>query len=271
MVRRSPSTSRLPVLLMRGEPPQFDFRRGNGAARLLLVCDHASRRVPKALADLGLADEYLARHLGWDIGAATVTRSLSRRLDASALLAGYSRLVIDCNRDPTDVTSIPVESDGVAIPGNRDLTPAQRAARHAALFMPYHAAITGWIDAALAAGHAPALVAIHSFTPSMAGVVRPWHVGILWDGDARMSAPLLAVLRSDSALVVGDNEPYSARQPAGFTLRHHAFARDLPHVAIEIRQDLIAERSGAESWAKRLAAALGPILADPATRRAASR
>jgi predicted N-formylglutamate amidohydrolase len=104
------------MLLVRGEPPQFDFRRGNAAARVLLICDHASRRVPKALADLGRADEYLARHIGWDIGAATVTRSLSRRLDAPALLAGYSRLVIDCNRDPTDASSIPVESDGVAIP-----------------------------------------------------------------------------------------------------------------------------------------------------------
>lgn len=259
------------MLLTRGEPPQVEFHRGGAAARALLVCDHASRRVPKALADLGLAEEYLARHIGWDIGAAAVTRGLARRLDAPALLAGYSRLVIDCNRDPTDATSIPAESDGVAIPGNRDLTPTERAARHDALFAPYHAAIAGWIDGALAAGRAPAVLAIHSFTPSMTGIARPWHVGILWDGDARISAPLLAALRSDSALVVGDNEPYSARQPAGFTLRHHALARGLPHVAIEIRQDLIADDSGAESWAERLAKALGPILADPAIRQAAPR
>jgi predicted N-formylglutamate amidohydrolase len=235
--------------------------------RVILTCDHASNRVPRALAQLGLDDAALAQHIGWDIGAAAVTRRLATVLGASAVLAGTSRLVIDCNRDPDDPSSIPTVSDGVAIPGNRDLTDADRRARRAAFFAPYHAAIQGLIEAALARGIVPALVSVHSFTPELGGTARPWHVGILWDGDGRLPQPLLAALRGDAALTVGDNQPYSARQPAGYTVRHHALERGLPHVAIEIRQDEIADDAGATRWAARLAAALQPILADKALYR----
>ena len=242
----------------------FDPVEQHAAAgsRVILTCDHASNRVPRALGRLGLDAATLARHIGWDIGAAAVTRRLATRLGASAVLAAYSRLVIDCNRDPDDASSIPAVSDGVAIPGNRDLSDAARRARRAAIFDPYHAAIQGLIVAALARGTVPALVSIHSFTPELGGTARPWHVGILWDGDGRLPQPLLAALRGDAALTVGDNQPYSARQPAGYTVRHHAFERGLPHVAIEIRQDEIADDAGATRWAERLAAALTPILAD---------
>lgn len=236
-------------------------------SRVVLTCDHASNRVPRALGKLGLDDDALARHIGWDIGAAAVTRRLAPALGASAVLAGYSRLVIDCNRDPDDPSSIPATSDDVEIPGNRDLTDDARRARRTAIFDPYHAAIAGRLEATSARGAAPALVSIHSFTPSLGATARPWHIGILWDGDGRIPTPLLAVLRDDAALVVGDNEPYSARHPAGYTVRHHALARGLPHVAIEIRQDEIADAAGAEAWADRLAAALKPILADDALYR----
>ncbi len=172
-----------------------------------------------------------------------MTRRLAALLDAPAILAGFSRLVIDCNRDLDDASSIPETSDGVPIPGNRNLAAPARAARQEKIFAPYHAAIDAWLEARRARGLVPAFVSIHSFTPVMDGKARPWHVGILWDSDARIPLPLLAALRSDPSLVVGDNEPYSAREPQGYTVRNHAVARGLPHVAIELRQDLIARRS----------------------------
>ncbi|MDE1967487.1 MAG: N-formylglutamate amidohydrolase [Alphaproteobacteria bacterium] len=248
------------------DPVPVEFHSADGA-RVILCCDHASNRVPRTLVQLGLGDEVLARHIGWDIGAAAVTRRLAPALGAASVLAGYSRLVIDCNRDPDDPSSIPATSDGVVVPGNRELSADARHARRAAIFTPYHTALTQSIDAVLARGAAPALISVHSFTPSLGGKARPWHIGILWDGDGRIASPLLAALRDDAALVVGDNEPYSARQPAGYTMRHHALERGLPHVAIEIRQDEIADDAGAAAWANRLAAALRPILDDGALYR----
>ncbi len=147
------------------------------------------------------------------------------------------------------------------MPGNRGLAPEARAARRAAIFAPYHAAIDDWIETRLARGVVPAVLSIHSFTPVMGGKRRPWHVGVLWDRDPRIPVPLLQALRADAALVVGDNEPYSARVPAGYTVRHHAAARGLPHVAVELRQDLVADDAGAARWTGILATALAPILA----------
>lgn len=250
-------------LLAPGDPPAVEFFRAEGKAPVLLTCDHASRRVPHRLRSLGLDAATLAQHIGWDIGAAAVTRALAERLDAPAILAGYSRLVVDCNRALEDPTSIPAVSDGIAVPGNRDLAPEMRAGRVDALFRPYHAAIEQALDAFAQRGVHPAVLSIHSFTPMMNGIARPWHVGILWDKDPRIPVPVLAALRADPAIVVGDNEPYSAREPAGYTVRTHAVGRGLPHLAVELRQDLIAEDAGALGWARRLARALTDILRDP--------
>lgn len=248
-------------LLGAADPAAVEHCHSGGSAPVLLTCDHASRAVPQALASLGLAEADLARHIGWDIGAAAVTRRLAALLDAPAILSGYSRLVIDCNRDPDDASSIPAVSDAVAVPGNSGLSAASLAARRGEIFAPYHAAIASWIAASLARAIVPAYLSIHSFTPEMSGRKRPWHVGVLWDRDARIPLPLLTALREDVALVVGDNEPYSAREPPGFSLHHHAASRGLPHVEIELRQDLIADAAGAAQWADRLAIALRPILA----------
>ena len=261
------SAATAPFLLGPDDPAPVEICHGGGGARVLLTCDHASNAIPCALAGLGLAPGLVEQHIGWDIGAAAVTRLLAPALDAPAILSGYSRLVIDCNRDPADPSSIPEASDGVGVPGNRRLSAGERASRRAACFEPYHRAIAARLDRLIAAARVPALLSIHSFTPVMNGSSRPWHVGILWDKDPRIPVPLLAALKADPALIVGDNEPYSAREPAGFTVRHHAASRGLPHVAIELRQDLIAEPAGAGAWAARLAAALAPILAQPETYR----
>jgi len=250
-------------LLTPSDPPPVEHVDREGKTPVLLTCDHASRRVPRALDNLGLDEAKLSLHIGWDIGAAAVTRDLAARLDAPAVLAGYSRLVIDCNRNIEDPTSIPRVSDGIEVPGNRDLTAEQRTQRVEAIFRPYHGAIEAALDRFAARGVHPAVFSVHSFTPTMNGFNRPWHIGILWDKDPRIPVPLMAALRREKGLVVGDNEPYSAREPAGHSVRTHAMSRGLPHVAVEIRQDLLAEHSGQREWAERLHRLLLPILEDP--------
>ncbi|HEV8016105.1 MAG TPA: N-formylglutamate amidohydrolase [Stellaceae bacterium] len=251
-------------LLTADEPPAVERCHANGKAPVVLTCDHASRRIPAVLGMLGLTEAVIQRHIGWDIGAAAVTRRLAPLLDAPAVLAGYSRLVIDCNRPVDDPSSIPPESDGIVVPGNAGLGDAAIAMRRSSLHAPYHAAIDDEIARVERAGVVPAIVSIHSFTPQMKGFARPWHVGVLWDGDGRIALPLLAALRGElGPALVGDNLPYSAREPVGYTQRFHAFDRGRSHVAIELRQDLVAEEAGAAVWAERLARLLQPILATP--------
>jgi predicted N-formylglutamate amidohydrolase len=236
-------------LLAPDEPPAFEIDNATGRAPLVLVCDHASNRVPRSLDRLGLPEARLFEHIGWDIGAAQVARRLARRFNAPLALTGYSRLVLDCNRALEDPSSIPAESDGVAVPGNRGLTREQRAARAAALFHPYHAAVDELVVAHAKRDEAIAVVSIHSFTQVFGGRRRPWHIGVLWNEDGRIALPLLGALRANPDLVVGDNEPYSGRDAVGYTVRQHAERRGYAHVALEIRQDLIGDAEGAERWA----------------------
>ncbi len=251
-------------LLGPGDPLPVEIVHPGGAAPVLIVCDHAAKAIPRALAGLGVCDGDQCRHIGWDIGAAAISRGLSRRLDAPAVLAGYSRLVVDLNRQPGDPTSIPEVSDDTPVPGNAGLSEADIDARLQTFFWPYHHAITETLGRQWRrAGLPPALVAIHSFTPAMAGRERPWHVGVLWNHDARMAGPLLRALNAVPGLEVGDNEPYSGRE-VGFTMARHAEAAGLPHVALEIRQDLIADAPGVARWVDVLATALSGILGDPA-------
>jgi len=252
------------TLLGPDDPPPFEILHPAGRAPLLIICDHASRAMPRALGQLGLDETLLMRHIGWDIGAAEVTRRLAALLDAPAVLCGYSRLVIDCNRGLGDPTSIPEESDGVRVPGNVGPTPAARVARVDGIFRPYHAAIEAQLAVFAERGIVPVVFSVHSFTPVMDGFARPWHVGGLWDKDPRVPVPLIAELAAaDPRRIVGDNEPYSAREPAGYSIRTHAEPAGLPHAAVEIRQDLIDTPAGAAQWADALAAALTPILARP--------
>jgi predicted N-formylglutamate amidohydrolase len=247
-------------LLGPDDPPPVTIENSGGSAPILIVCDHASRAVPRALDRLGLEEALLMRHIGWDIGAAEVAVRLAQRLDAPAVLSGYSRLVVDCNRRPEDPTSMPEVSDGIVVPGNRGLAPADRRARLEACFEPYHRALAERIAAFRARGTTPAILSIHSFTPVMNGVARPWHVGVLWERDPRIAVPLIAQLAGDPQRVVGDNEPYSAHDPAGYTMRRHALPAGLAHGLVEIRQDLIDTPAGAAAWAEILATALAPIL-----------
>jgi predicted N-formylglutamate amidohydrolase len=225
---------------------------GNPASGFLILCDHASNALPEPYGTLGLPAAELERHIAYDIGAATVARTLAAALGAPALLAPCSRLLIDPNRGLDDPTLIMKLSDGAVVPGNLRIDAAERARRIERYYQPYHQAIAERIDRALALGRPPDLISIHSFTPLWKAVPRPWHVGILWEGDRSLPAALIAALAADPALVVGDNEPYAGGLP-GDTMDTHAVGRGLRHALIEIRQDLIAVASDAVEWGERLA------------------
>lgn len=243
-------------LLAADEPPAFSAYNPDGTFPLLLACDHAGNAVPRALADLGLPRTELSRHIGWDPGGLDVGRRLSELLDAPFVASTYSRLVIDCNRWPGGDGSTPEVSDGTPVPANRVLDATAIKARADACFWPYHNALDEQLDRFAARGVKPALFVVHSFTPVMRGVQRPWQLGVLWRHDARLPKALLAGLQEIPDIFVGDNEPYSARDPVEYTLQAHAEPRGLPHCSIEIRQDLIGDRAGALRWAELIAPAL---------------
>lgn len=243
-------------------PAPFEAIDGAEDAKVLIICDHASPVIPARLGELGVDEQARLSHVAWDIGAAEVTRRLARRLNCPAVLAGVSRLVIDCNRQPGDPTSIPSCSCGVAVPGNAAVDDAEADARAEEWFWPYHHEIGTRLAHLLRHGIPPAMISVHSFTPSLNGVARPWHVGVLWNRDSRMAGPVLDRLRAHGDLVVGDNLPYSGRE-INYTLDTHAGAAGLPHVSFEIRQDLIGDAAGCARWGDLLADALGPVLAQP--------
>ena len=234
-----------------------------GARRdLLLVCDHASNRIPAEFAGLGLDDEALASHIGWDIGAGALTRRLAALLDAPALLCRFSRLLVDPNRALNHPQAIPAESGGVRVPGNEGLTPAERECRAARFHRRWHEAIAAALDGL----GAPALVAAHSFTPVLDVGERPWQASVLHDDDERLARPLLRALRRCDGLTIGDNEPYTGYSSLSYTLPHHAGRRGLRSAALEVRQDLLASQEGVERWAHILAGALGEALGGEAHR-----
>lgn len=251
-----------PAAVLPEDSAMVELYRLQGKAPCLLLCDHAGRRIPKRLGRLGLPEHELARHIGWDIGAADVTRQLAALLDAPAVLCHLSRLVIDPNRQPGDPSSIPEVSDETPVPGNQGLDAAE-ARRRLAYFLAYHRAVARQIARLRRRVGVPAIVSIHSFTPIIQRGPRPWQVAVLWDEDDRLAAPALDGLRRDGNLEVGDNQPYSGRYPIGYTIPFHARRPGLPHVTFEVRQDLIDTPPRAESWAARLAEVLRAPLCDP--------
>ena len=238
-------------------PPAVTVENEAGSSPILLICEHASSHIPDEYAHLGLAPEDRLRHIAWDIGAAALARRLSAQLDAPLFLAGYSRLLIDCNRPPGSPSSIPTRSEDTEIPGNQGLSGAEVAARTAAWFTPFQAAVTGLLDARVAAGRPGILIGVHSFTPVFRGVARPWQAGVLYAEAEALGARLIARLRADGTLCVGDNEPYRIEPEEDYTVPVHGDARGIPAALIEVRQDLLGDEAGVEKWAVRLAGVLG--------------
>jgi len=249
------------------EHESYRILPGRADRGLVVLCDHASNALPAEYGTLGLAPEELERHIAYDIGAAAVVEHLSRTLGAPALLTKFSRLLIDPNRGDDDPTLIMRLSDGAVIPGNRHLTGAERDKRTQRYYAPYHRAIDAVIDRCIAAGAPPTIVSVHSFTESWKGVPRPWHVGILWDTDARLAKPMLEHLQAEGDLVVGDNEPYTGKLH-GDCLWQHGTQRGLPNAIVEVRQDLIRTPEGQAEWGGRLERILRAIEArTPPVRR----
>lgn len=244
-------------LLAADEAPPVDARESGGA--YVIVCEHASNRLPRSLGTLGLGAGDLVRHIAWDPGAIEVAEGLAARLNATLVLQVYSRLAIDCNRDPALADAIATVSEDTPIPGNAALPAEGRAERVEAIWTPFHDAIEAELDRRAAARTPTALVTMHSFTPVYRGVSRPWHVGIISTADRRMAEPMLAELGRDPALVVGDNQPYSPKDNVDYTIRRHGLDRGLPHVMIEVRNDLLANPAGRRAWIDRLQAAIGAV------------
>jgi len=243
-------------LLAADEPPPVLASRRNGRSVFVIAVDHASRRIPRSLATLGLAQSDLERHIAWDIGALAVAQHVSAALDAPLVAQNYSRLVIDCNRRPGDPSSIPTISESTPIPGNLHISNEQVSAREREIFEPYHRHLGALLEERAAAGRRTILIVQHSMTNVFKGVRREMHAAVLYNKDARFAQCLLEVLRCEAGLVAGDNQPYSGKDQIGYTLPHHGESRNIPHVEVEIRQDLIQLPAGQIEWSGRMTAAL---------------
>ncbi|GBQ22681.1 N-formylglutamate amidohydrolase [Acetobacter estunensis NRIC 0472] len=254
--------SEMPPLLAAGVDPEAVNVVGgtDPTSPFLLVSDHAGRTIPQALGDLGVSAEERARHIGWDIGIDGVGRRLAEKTGALLIEQAYSRLVIDCNRAPGHPTAIVTASDGTPVPANADISAQDAAARTCAIFEPYHVRIGQELDRREADGRETFLIALHSFTPIMRGIKRPWHCGILHNHDPQFGHLLMELLREEG-FTVGDNEPYELTDTSDYTIPVHGERRKIPHVEIEIRQDLIPGWEGQEEWGDRLARLLPQAVA----------
>lgn len=240
-------------------PASVRVTNPGGASPYILTCDHASNFIPQEYGTLGLPESELARHIAWDPGALPVASMMAQALDASLVETRISRLVLDCNRplDAPDLIS-PV-SETTAIPGNEDLSQAEREARVARCWRPFHDTVDRLVAQRLAAGRETRLVSVHSFNPVYKGVSRPWHIGVIHDEDARLARPMLAALGAIPGVASAANQPYSPADRVYFTLEKHARPRGLACAMIEIRNDEIRDEAGQKLWAERLAAILGAV------------
>jgi len=243
-------------ILAPDEPPPFLEARRQGRSNFVIVVDHASARIPRALDNLGVPASELQRHIAWDIGALAVAQRVSAALDAPLVAQNYSRLVIDCNRDPKVATSIPTISELTEIPGNIALSEADREARRREIFDPYHDRVRALLDERAAAGRPTILVAQHSMTNVYKGSSREMHAAVLYNRDRRFAGLVLDMLRRETGLVVADNQPYFVTDETDYSIPRHGEARGLPHVEIEIRQDLLLDAAGQQDWALRITRAL---------------
>jgi len=236
-------------LLATDEPPPFTVDNENGTSPFLIVADHAGRYFPRRLGQLGLSNAECEAHMAWDIGAGAVCCLIGKALDAVVVRQNYSRLVIDCNRTPGSETSILDLSERTRVSGNIGLSQRHKLARFREIFQPYHDRIATELDRRREAARPTALISVHSFTPVFETAARLWHVGVLYNRDRRFAQILLELLHREDGLVVGDNEPYSVTDASDYTIPVHGEQRDLHHVALEIRQDLITDEAGQRMWA----------------------
>lgn len=244
-------------LLTDADPDPIDFFNPDGDADVLLVCEHAGQHVPEKLYGLQLSNSDMDKHIGWDIGAAAVTKKMSKLLNAPAILQRYSRLVIDCNRPPEAPDAMPEVADNVPIPGNQNLHPAARRQRVDEIFWPFHHVV----EEAIQSKRYRLVLSIHSFTPQLGDEARPWPLAFLFRGDAATPTKLASFIReSQPDLPIGMNEPYQIDDESDWFVPHHGEKNNIPHSLIEIRNDQIETENGQQLWAAQLALATTQLL-----------
>ncbi|WP_321393225.1 N-formylglutamate amidohydrolase [Emcibacter sp.] len=239
----------------------YEVLNPHGKANIVLICEHASNFIPDDYDNLGLNQTDLQRHIAWDIGMAAITRQLSKELDAPAILARFSRLLIDPNREPDHKTLIPEISDETVILGNRNLDHEARRERLDRFYHPFHDRTEELVRHKGHGGHVPLVCGMHSFTPVMNGAPRPWHAGMLWNRDPRLARELINRLQKKHSLMVGDNKPYSGRD-LFHTMNRHGADHGYPQVTIEVRQNEIDKPAGQNKWARLLAEELSELARD---------
>jgi predicted N-formylglutamate amidohydrolase len=244
------------ILLDPDDPPSYRVARAAGRSPFVLTCDHAGRVLPRRLGDLGLSERELETHIAWDLGVAGLGEKLAQALDAFLVLATYSRLVIDVNRPLAAPDSIVTRSERSEVSGNVGIDSEQARARAEAIFWPYHRRIESELERRALRGEPSVLVTLHSFTPVFMDVPRAVQLGVLYGRDDRLGRALLGLLRSENELCIGDNEPYAVSDEGDYTLLAHGERRGIPHVELEIRQDLIANEADQHAMATRLARVL---------------
>ncbi len=249
------------------DPPPFERVNADGKAPCLIVCDHASHVIPESLGDLSVDPERRYDHIAWDIGAAVMARRLAERFDAPAVLAGFSRLVVDCNRYLDDASAFVHTSDQVAVPGNIAMTDSERAQRVAQIYRPYHNAIEDTLEHFDEAEVTPVVIAVHTMAAQKRGRdPRPQEFTLCWARDDRLALPVMERLRAQGDMVVGDNVPYGMDLGEDYTVPEHAMRRGLPHLQYEVRQDLVADDKDAVAWADRIHDVCADLVADPELR-----
>lgn len=248
-------------LLAPDEPLPYEVFESDGESPYFFTADHAGRRLPRRLGDLGVDERELERHIAWDIGIAEVSRKVAAQFHAFLILQPYSRLVIDCNRPPEAPSSIATISEHTVIAGNQDLSPEERAERRAEIFDPYHARIEAELARRKSTGQPTIYVAMHSFTPRFKDVDREWHAGVLYNRDSRLALRLRSALQAEG-LHVGDNEPYFVSDESDYGIPRYGEQGGLVHVELELRQDLIADAAGQARMSEILCRALPIAAAD---------
>ena len=247
-------------LLAPDDLPPFIVENEGAASPFVLICDHAGRETPKALGRLGVPKSEFERHIAWDIGAGALCSRLSQQLDAVAIRQTYSRLVIDCNRPPESLELIVERSDGTDVPGNLGLAPWQADQRLAEIHRPYHDRIAEVLRTRVATGRRHALILLHSFTPRMRGIDRPWRYGVLHLENSPLSSAMLARLQAELGEEIGDNQPY-AMDGTDYTAPRHSKESGFDYLELEVRQDLIADEAGQAAVADWLAPILREVVA----------
>ena len=267
---KKPAAKLAKRLLTKADPAPFRIENQKGKAQCLIVCDHASNRIPEALGTLGLSKKDREKHIAWDPGTEVIGRYLSEQLDAPAYFSTFSRIVVDVNRGANSPECMRETYDHVPVPGNTNLSRAEKKQRIDEIFNPYHKNLAKQVQRFLKKKRVPMIISVHSFTPEMDGYRRPWHIGILWNKEDDIALKLVDNLRAQNpTMIVGENEPYSlkAENLTKNTIGTHAESKGLPYVIVEFRQDLVKTKRDALKWGKIFLDAMAPILADPDTYR----